>query len=349
MTTDPVILSIETSLDDTCVAVTIGSRVISNVVSSQTSYHADWGGTVPDIAKRLHQEWLPKVVDLALRKAGSPKLDALAVTIGPGLAPSLEQGITYCRELSVKWSLPIIAVNDMEGHLLSSFAQTKTGTRGLPNSQYPALGFLISGGHTELVLMKEVGVYELLGETLDDAAGEAYDKVARMLMLGYPGGPILAEMAKSGTPKYHLPEPMTMRKDLNFSFSGLKTAARQFLAKVEPELSKEFIQDFSASFQSAVFKHLMTRFHRAIDLYSPKMILLGGGVVSNISLRTLARSTAKSYGLPTHIPYSKKLITDNAAMIGVVASYKFARGEFTNHSSLDRLPNLNFAKSSQPL
>jgi N6-L-threonylcarbamoyladenine synthase len=352
MQKEPTILSIETSLDDTCAAVTIGRRVISNIVSSQTSYHAEWGGTVPDIAKRLHHDWLPKVVDLALRQAGilenrntgKPKLDALAVTIGPGLAPSLEQGITYCRHLASKMNLPIIAVNHMEGHLLSSFAQSKTGTRGLKNPKYPALGFLISGGHTELVLMEEIGSYELLGVTLDDAAGEAYDKVARMLMLGYPGGPILAEMAKSGTPRHHLPEPMTSRKDLNFSFSGLKTASRQYLEREKPELTKEFIKDFAASFQQAVFKHLMTRLRRAIDLYSPKMLLLGGGVVSNIDLRNLTRTTAKEYGVPTYIPYSKKLITDNAAMIGVVASYKFARGEFADPSSLDRLPNLNFSK-----
>ncbi len=344
MQKEPTILSIETSLDDTCAAVTTGERVISNMVSSQTSYHASWGGTVPDIAKRLHQEWLPKVVDLALRKAGNPKLDALAVTIGPGLAPSLEQGITYCRQLAGKLSLPVIAVSHMEGHLLSSFSRSKTGTRGLPNPLYPALGFLISGGHTELVLMKEMGVYELLGVTLDDAAGEAYDKVARMLMLGYPGGPILAEMAKVGSPIYRLPEPMTMRKDLSFSFSGLKTAARQYLEREKPELTKKFVEDFAASFQTAVFKHLMTRFRRAIDLYSPQMILLGGGVVSNVALRDLTRSVAGEYNLSVHYPYSKKLITDNAAMIGVVASYKFARGEFSDPSSLDRLPNLNFDK-----
>ncbi len=358
MPKEPKILSIETSLDDTCAAVTIGQKVISNIVSSQTSYHADWGGTVPDIAKRLHGEWLPKVVDLALRKAGVTlkgirgigytglRVDAIAVTIGPGLAPSLEQGIAYARELSAKWSLPIIAVNHMEGHLLSSFACTKTGSRGLEQPLYPALGFLISGGHTELVLMRGVGDYVLLGETLDDAAGEAYDKVARMLMLGYPGGPILAEFAKSGSPIYYLPEPMTMRKDLNFSFSGLKTAARQFIEREQPEFNKEFIQNFAASFQKAVFKHLMTRFRRAIDIYTPQMILLGGGVVSNIDLRNLARSSAKEYGIPTHIPYSKKLITDNAAMIGVVASYKYARNEFADPTSLDRLPNLNFPSAT---
>jgi N6-L-threonylcarbamoyladenine synthase len=197
--------------------------------------------------------------------------------------------------------------------------------------------------------MNGIGDYELLGVTLDDAAGEAYDKVARLLLLGYPGGPILAEMAKVGTPQYHLPEPMTTRQDLNFSFSGLKTASRQFLEQKKPELTKEFIQDFAASFQKAVFKHLMTRFRRAIDLYSPQMILLGGGVVSNVALRTLTRSIASEYGLPVHFPYSKKLITDNAAMIGISAYYQFLRHDFTVPEKLDRLPNLNFDKSSSPL
>lgn len=350
---EPTILSIETSLDDTCAAVTRGLRVISNVVSSQTSYHADWGGTVPDIAKRLHQEWLPKVVDRALRQSGlnlrparSGGVNAIAVTIGPGLAPSLEQGIAYSQVLSTKYQVPLIAVNHMEGHLLAPFAQTSTGTRGVTNPQYPALGFLISGGHTELVLMHEIGHYELLGETLDDAAGEAYDKVARMLQLGYPGGPILAKMAKAGTPRYSLPEPMTGRQDLNFSFSGLKTQARYFLEKEKPDLTKIFIQDFAASFESAVLKHLLRRLNRAIELHSPHMLLLGGGVVSNVTLRTACRKLAREYGLPTHIPYSKKLITDNAGMIGIAAYYQYLRGDFADPNKLDRLPNLNFPKLS---
>lgn len=346
MKSDPTILSVETSLDDTCAAVTRGLQVLSNVVSSQTSHHAAWGGTVPDIAKRLHIQWLPKVVDLALRKAGHPKLDAIAVTRGPGLAPSLEQGISYAKELSQQYTIPLLGVNHMEGHLLSSFAQTKNGTGGLPTPLYPALGFLISGGHTELVLMRGIGDYTLLGQTLDDAAGEAYDKVGRLLMLGYPGGPILAEMAKSGTPKYHLPEPMTTRPDLNFSFSGLKTAARQYLEREKPELTKDFIQDFAASFQSAVFKHLIKRLSRAIDLYSPQMLLLGGGVVSNTSLRETVRKLAKEYSLPVHYPRNKKLITDNAAMIGVAAYYQYLKSDFTDPKTLDRLPNLNFPKAS---
>ncbi|OGD70004.1 tRNA (adenosine(37)-N6)-threonylcarbamoyltransferase complex transferase subunit TsaD [Candidatus Collierbacteria bacterium RIFOXYA1_FULL_46_24] len=344
MTKEPTILSIETSLDDTCAAVTCGRRVLSNVVSSQSSYHADWGGTVPDLAKRLHQKWLPQVVNLALKQAGTPQLDALAVTIGPGLAPALEQGIAYCQHLALNHKLPIIAVNHLEGHLLSSFAETRSGSRGLTKPIYPTLGFLISGGHTELVLMHQIGRYELLGETLDDAAGEAYDKVARLLMLGYPGGPLLSSLAQSGTPRYPLPEPMTARKDLNFSFSGLKAAARRYLEHEQPALTLQFTQDFAASFQQAVFKHLLTRFRRAIDLYSPRMILLGGGVVSNVALRALTRSVANESGLPVYFPSNKKLITDNAAMIGIVASYKFARQEFTDSAKLDRFPNLNFPK-----
>jgi N6-L-threonylcarbamoyladenine synthase len=368
------ILSIETSLDDTCAAVTRGGRVLSNIVNSQTRFHADWGGTVPDIAKRLHKEWLPKVVDLALKKAGiemrsdlkrnawvQPKqgsaaaersdlngvpigINAIAVTIGPGLAPSLEQGISYAQELAKKFNLPLIAVNHMEGHLLSSFVQNKNGqpVRSLGEG-WPAIGFLISGGHTQLVLVKGIGDYELLGETLDDAAGEAYDKVARLLMLGYPGGPILAEMAKKGQPIYHLPEPMTQRKDLNFSFSGLKTASRNFLERESPELTTEFIQDFAASFQSAVFKHLIRRLDRAITIHNPHTILLGGGVVSNVALRTKVRQLARKYNIPTHFPKDKKLITDNAAMIGYVAYLKAMRGEFATPQDLDRKPNLSFA------
>lgn len=357
MQDEPIILSIETSLDDTCAAVTTGYRVLSNVVSSQTSYHADWGGTVPDIAKRLHQEWLPRVVDRALRKAGSPKLDAIAVTIGPGLAPSLEQGIAYAQKLATEYQLPTIAVNHMEGHLLSSFATPNShdpGSKRSPRSgieivKLPALGFLISGGHTELVLMRALGDYELLGETLDDAAGEAYDKVARMLHLGYPGGPILADMATRGTPRYPLPEPMTMRHDLNFSFSGLKTAAKHFLEKTEGAYTREFTQDFAASFQQAVFKHLVKRFRRAIDTYTPGMILLGGGVVSNVALRDTIRSVARESGLPVYFPKNKKLITDNAAMIGIAAYRLYQESRFTDPTHLDRLPNLNFPRSSAPL
>jgi N6-L-threonylcarbamoyladenine synthase len=247
------ILSIETSMDDTCAAVTVDDRVISNVIASQTAFHEEYGGTVPHIARRKHVEWIEGVVGEALGRAGirgtwnefrpGPPLtppfkgggpDAVAVTYGPGLAPSLEVGIAKAKELAKVWQKPLIAVNHMEGHLLSAFVKNSKGkgvfSTGYP--QFPALGFLISGGHTQLVVMKAIGEYELVGETLDDAAGEAYDKVARMLNLGYPGGPILSELAKKGDPSaFDLPEPMKHRKDLDFSFSGLKTAALYTLTR----------------------------------------------------------------------------------------------------------------------
>jgi len=208
--------------------------------------------------------------------------------------------------------------------------------------KFPALGFLISGGHTQLVLIEGLGKYKLLGETLDDAAGEAYDKVARMLKLGYPGGPILSEMAKKGEPIYDLPEPMKHRRDLNFSFSGLKTAVMYKLKELEPDYSRKFVEDFSASFQRAVINMLMRRSKRALEIYKPKMVLLGGGVISNVTIRDEVRKVAKDKGLKLYIPYSKKLYTDNAAMIGLVGWYKARRGEFWEDlSKLDRVPNLS--------
>jgi len=341
------ILAIETSLDDTAAAVTQKNRVLSNVVASQAAYHEEYGGTVPHLAKRLHHQLLPGTVAEAIKRAHltNSQLDAIAVTYGPGLAPSLEEGISYAKELGRKFHIPLIPVNHMEGHLLSSLALNSRSGGGKRDEDLnlPALGFLISGGHTQLVLVKDFGKYYLLGETLDDAAGEAYDKVARMLGLGYPGGPFLAELAKKGTPRFALPIPMKDRTDLNFSFSGLKTAVKYALEKVEKPYSAEFTADFAASFEKSVITSLLSKFERAITLYSPKTILLGGGVVSNITLRTAVRKKARDYGIPTFIPYSTRLITDNAAMIGVAAYYMMLRGERgIALSQLDRKPNLTF-------
>lgn len=340
-------LSIETSLDDTCAAITRGERVISSVISSQTNYHEEFGGVVPHIAKRLHQEFLDPTIREAMKRGSVEPEDigAIAVTYGPGLAPALEQGIAKAQELSIKWNKPLIAVNHLEGHLLSSFAKNSQGTGGISNPTWPALGFIISGGHTQLVLIEKIGEYTLLGATLDDAAGEAYDKVARMLKLGYPGGPILSELAKTGNPRYALPIPMRNRDDLNFSFSGLKTAAKNKLKELKKPLSKQFIADFSASFQEAALTHLTDRFEKAIEQHNPQMILLGGGVVSSVELRKRTRIIARAHNIPLHIPYSKQLFTDNATMIGIVAYYKSKRKEFvSNISDLDREPNLNFDK-----
>ncbi|OGV97115.1 tRNA (adenosine(37)-N6)-threonylcarbamoyltransferase complex transferase subunit TsaD [Microgenomates group bacterium RBG_16_45_19] len=355
------ILAIETSLDDTCAAVTVDDRVVSNVVASQVKFHEEYGGTVPHIAKRKHREWIDRTIDEALRlRSGRHQkitdVDAVAVTYGPGLAPCLEVGIAKAKELAREWQKPLIAVNHMEGHLLSSLAKNRQGKnkiQDLPEirDQMPVLGFLISGGHTELVLMRGLGKYELLGETLDDAAGEAYDKVARMLNLGYPGGPILSELAKEGDPsRYPLPEPMKHRQDLNFSFSGIKTAALyklRDLYQIRDLNNRQFVADFAASFQQAVLKMLRRKFKRALEMYQPKMVLLGGGVVSNVAIRTEARKVANKFGVPVVIPYSPKLFTDNAAMIGVCAWYQAQRGEFVEDlGQLDRQPNLSFRTKS---
>ena len=345
------ILAIDTSLDDTCAAVTVDDHVVSNIVSSQVEFHEKFGGTVPHLARRLHQKFLTPTIKRALAKAGlkvsnlSGNIDALAVTYGPGLAPCLEQGIKKAKQLSLKLNKPLLAVNHMEGHLLSAFAKNSKGNGPFSHSkpQYPALGFPISGGHTQLVLMEKLGKYHLLGETLDDAAGEAYDKVARMLKLGYPGGPILSQLAKTGTPKYQLPIPMQQRTDLNFSFSGLKTAALYRLQKLKPQLTRRFTADFAASFQKAAIRSLTLKLALAISRYQPRMLLLGGGVISNTQLRRQIRKVSRRFHLPVFIPYHRKLFTDNAAMIGVCAWYQAQRGEFvTKIDQLDRQPNLNF-------
>jgi N6-L-threonylcarbamoyladenine synthase len=345
-----IILAIETSLDDTSAAVTRDNCVLSNVVASQVKFHEEWGGTVPDIARRKHQEWMESVIQKAIKisRVNEKNIDAIAVTYGPGLAPSLEVGIDHAKMWAIKLGVPLIPVNHLEGHLLSVLAMNRTGKGGLSEKvlHLPALGFLISGGHTELVLIKNIGDYVLLGETLDDAAGEAYDKVARMLKLGYPGGPILSEMAKEGMPKYHLPTPMVGRKDLNFSFSGLKTAALNALKKLEDvPHDRQFVADFSASFQQAALNHLMKKLDQAILLYSPKTVLLGGGVVSNVMLRNAARTIARRHGITITIPYTAKLFTDNAGMIGVAAWYIWKQKRVVKAAmEIERQPNLNFPR-----
>jgi N6-L-threonylcarbamoyladenine synthase len=325
------------------------------MVASQVEYHAEWGGTVPDIARRKHQEWLEPVIHKALLRAGiNPKqadtsIQAVAVTYGPGLAPSLEVGLDHAKAWAKRMRVPLIPVNHLEAHLLSGLVLNRNGN-GVDEQviSWPALGFVISGGHTELVLMRSIGDYVLLGETLDDAAGEAYDKVARMLQLGYPGGPILAEMAKVGTPRFTLPIPMLDRKDLHFSFSGLKTAAKNALAKLEYEKKDQrFIADFAASFEHSVKEHLMRRLKRAIELHQPKTLFLGGGVVSNVFLRQEARKVAKKYGVGVLIPTSQRLFTDNAGMIGVAGYYIWTQKRvMPNAFEVQRQPNLQFPKET---
>ncbi len=351
------ILAIDTSCDETSVAVTADDRVLSNVISSQIKFHQKYGGVVPIIAQRMHREFIGPAIEQALKKSGKADkaIDAIAVTVGPGLAPALEIGILKAKELAKKCQKPIIAVNHMEAHLLSSFAKNSKGNGPFSKTtvQFPVLAVLVSGGHTQLVLMKAFGKYQLLGETVDDAAGEAFDKVAKMLDLGYPGGPIISELAKKGKPanwrgkpKYDLPIPMQRSNDLNFSFSGLKTACLYKLKDLRPEgknLGKQFFYDFAASFEIAVAKAIELKFKKAIESYQPKQIVLGGGVISNLTIRNRLRQLAKKYDLKTFVPFSKKLLTDNAVMVGVCGWYQAKRGDFVQDiAKLDRQPNLNF-------
>ncbi len=360
MKKDFLILAIDTSCDETCAAVTRNDRVLSNVIASQVEFHKEYGGVVPMLAKRMHQQFLEPAIDEALRRAGLPQfgtVDAFAVTVGPGLAPALEIGVAKAKELAKEFKKPLIAVSHMEAHLLSSFAKNSKGHGSFSKikPQFPILGLLVSGGHTQLVLMKGFGDYQLLGETLDDAAGEAFDKVAKMLELGYPGGPILSELAKMGQAKYELPVTMAQSKDLNFSFSGLKTACLYKLQKLgilsdkftfapRASMDKQFYCDFAASFEKVLVQALMIKLERAIKEYKPRQIVLGGGVINNLALRKAARSVAGKFGLQVFVPYDKKLFTDNAAMIGVCAWLSQAqRGDFVKDiDSLDRQPNWNF-------
>lgn len=351
------ILSFDTSCDETSVAITTEDRVMVNIISSQVDLHKKWGGVVPMIAKRAHQEKIETVTKEALARYKSlhtmpsesdamEAIDAVAVTYGPGLAPALEVGVHFARDLAQKHDKPFLAVNHMEGHLLSSFAKNSKGSYSIDDAAFPYLGLLISGGHTELVLMQDFGDYTILGRTLDDAVGEAFDKVAKLLNLGYPGGPIIEELARQGdSMSYDLPVPMKGRKDMDFSYSGLKTAVRYLIDDItkQDKLNKKTTCNIAASFQRVATESLVDRLQKAIDKTSPKGVLLGGGVVSNLYVRDQIRKAANKHHLPIYLPYTKKLFTDNAAMIGVAAWYKAKRDEFSyDPDTVDRVPNLSF-------
>lgn len=342
--TEPLILAIDTSCDETCAAVSCGRKILSNVIDSQINIHKKYGGVVPHLAKRAHLAKIEFVVAEALKRSVIVDLDAIAVTVGPGLAPALEVGVNFAKNLALKLKKPLISINHLEGHLLSSLAEANTSeVKDIHTSevklQFPTLGLIVSGGHTQLILVKAIGNYQILGQTLDDAAGEALDKLAKMLQLGYPGGPIIEELAKKGNPDaIKLPIPMQHSKDFNFSFSGLKTAA-MYIIKSQSKITKKFTYDLCAGFQQAIAKSLIIKLTKAIDQYSPQALLLGGGVLANLYLR---RQIRQNVFIPLLLPKNKKLFTDNAAMIGVAAYFHYLRHDFADTKNLDRQPNLNF-------
>jgi N6-L-threonylcarbamoyladenine synthase len=306
------ILGIETSCDETAAAVVAGgTEVLSSVVSSQVDLHARYGGVVPEVASRAHVELLTPVIAQALVEAGveGRDLTAVAATAGPGLVGSLLVGVSSAKALSLVWDLPFIAVNHLEAHLYSAFLEE-------PALELPLVALLVSGGHTQLIVMDGHGSYRVLGQTVDDAAGEAYDKVARYLGLGYPGGPLIDRLAMDGSPTIDFPRPM-MNSDYDFSFSGLKTAVINHVRK-NPDVP---VEDVAASFQEAVVDVLVTKARRAARDVGAKAICLGGGVAANSRLREAILEACVDDGLQGFVP-SRSLCTDNAAMVASVGWYR---------------------------
>jgi N6-L-threonylcarbamoyladenine synthase len=311
---DQVILAIETSCDETAAAVVVGgTQVLSSVVSSQVDLHARYGGVVPEIASRAHVEILNPVVAQAMVEAGveGGDLSAVAATHGPGLVGSLLVGVSAAKALALVWDVPFVAVNHLEAHLYASFIEE-------PHLEMPLVVLLVSGGHTMLVLMTDHGKYEVLGQTLDDAAGEAYDKVARHLGLGYPGGPVLDRLAIEGEANIKFPRPV-LNDGYKFSFSGLKTAVINYVGK-NPDAE---IADIAASFQEAVVDVLVTKARRAAAEFGALGLVIGGGVAANSRLREAMLDACVEDDLRAFLP-SHSMCTDNAAMVGAVAWWRLA-------------------------
>jgi len=339
------ILAIETSCDDTCAAVLENDRLLSSVISSQTDLHAKWGGVVPDIAKRAHTERIDPVIKTALKRTNIKieEIDVIAVTLGPGLAIALGVGLNKAKELAIKFNKKLIGINHVEGHILVNLIKNKEGKPDR-KIEFPALALTVSGGHTKLILVNKIGDYTVIGETLDDAAGEALDKAAKMMGLGYPGGPVIEVLAQKGDKKYlKLPRPLSTQDNFDYSFSGLKTSFYYQIKDWPKKKIGKNLANLSASFQDAVFDSLLIKLKKAIKFYNPKTILACGGVLSNLELKKRLRKLAKESKISLLMPLKKQFNTDNAAMIGITAYYKALRNEFVeNKEELDRNPRLNF-------
>lgn len=343
------ILAIDTSADETSCAIVSERRVLSHVEYSQIQLHTKWGGIHPSLAKRAHAERIDWVIEKTIKNSGESfkTIDAIAVTYGPGLAIALEIGIEKAKHLAAKYNKPLIGVNHMEGHLYSSFVQNSKG-HPKRDFEFPYLGLLVSGGHTELVILKDHLKYEVIGETLDDAGGEALDKAAKMLGFGYPGGPILERLAEKvqNADRYKFPRPMLYSRDLQFSFSGLKTSFLYSLKKLTGEEKFANIDYLASAFQEAVMETLVGKTRKAMEKTGINKILLGGGVSVNKRLRNQMRNMIKENDGTIFFPPYKYLYFDNAAMIGVVASFRAEKKLFVNHvSELDRIPRLSLMDS----
>lgn len=329
-----IILGIETSCDETALCILESKdntyRILGNIVHSQIESHKEHGGVVPMIAKREHIKNLPIIYEKIIKDSGieESKIDRIAVTNGPGLEPALWTGILFAKELGNRLNIPVFPINHMEGHIVSSMlsiSQTHSDYRELKTIPLPSIALLISGGHTELVKVNEIGSYEILGSTVDDAVGEAFDKVARMLELPYPGGPEiskLAELARKGNieNKIKLPRPMIHSKDYKFSFSGLKTAVLYTLREIGIA-TQEQKQDISREFEDSVTEVLIHKTKMAIENESVQSLIIGGGVIANKHIRESFENLANTFNMPIYLPVSG-LTGDNALMIALAGAIK---------------------------
>jgi N6-L-threonylcarbamoyladenine synthase len=322
------VLGIESSCDETAAAVVRGGReILSSVISSQIELHKPYGGVVPELASREHLEKIEPIVDEALKAANVSleEIEAIAVTQGPGLIGSLLVGVCYAKALAWGLDIPFVGVNHIEGHVYSVAFDN-------PPVEYPALALIVSGGHTNLFFIPEAGKYKVVSRTRDDAAGEAFDKVGKMLGLEYPGGPVIDKLAKEGDPdkiKFPIAKISDGRPD--FSFSGLKTAVMRYLRENNIETVKngetpsQEIKDICASFQHTVVKSLLKNVEKLALELNPKTLIVAGGVACNTALRKDSESLAEQLNLPVYFP-SKHLSTDNAAMIAAAGHFHLARG-----------------------
>ena len=319
------VLGIETSCDETAVAIVEDGRVLANLIASQIDLHARFGGVVPELASRAHVEALSPLLDEALERAGCrfADLDGVAVTVGPGLVGALLVGIAAAKAVALATGAPLIGVNHLEGHLYANFLEHE-------GPLVPSVCLVVSGGHTMLVHMPEEHRYRVLGQTVDDAAGEAFDKIARFLGLGFPGGPALDRLAHEGDPSaIAFPRAMADSGDYDFSLSGLKTAVLRHVKREREQGRDVDLADVAASFQEAIVDVQVTKTMRAAEETGVSTVLLGGGVVANTRLREAMASAGRGKGIRVRFP-STALCTDNGAMIARAGASRLGRGERTS-------------------
>ncbi len=334
------ILGIETSCDETALALLeakeengkIYFKVLDNIIHSQVPFHKLYGGVVPMIAKREHAKNLKPLLEKLISSpitSTKPDIDAIAVTYGPGLEPALWVGIDFAKNLGDLWNIPVIPTNHMEGHIMASLIPSDmlhASRFTLHDIQFPALALLISGGHTELILIEDWMKYKIIGQTRDDAVGEAFDKVARLLGLSYPGGPQISKLAEEDrlerkiAEKWHLPRPMIHSKDYDFSFSGLKTAVLYTIGGIDKSKNLKWKEEIAREFEDAVTEVLVHKTEKAIDEFNIRTLIVGGGVIANLKIRETLKKLGEENKIYVLFP-TQQLSTDNALMIALAGYF----------------------------